>query len=198
VDALFPLLLGAGFRKRAGDVLTLDLAPGVLGWLGLNRASQHRAPGEVEINPVVGVRFQDVERLVAACRGDKFHPYQPPTISSPIGYLMPDKKYKGWLFGPGRSNDDTAADVARAIDAYGVPFMRSVVDLDELRQRLEGRMGIEDQLVYRRPVAAFLAGDVGRARALLDDALAAIGLRSDLAAADFKNFGRALHRRLTD
>lgn len=71
LEAALPLLANIGFRKLAGDVFTLALTPDVIGWLGLNRATQHRGLGEVEINPVVGVRFQEVERLVAECRGEK-------------------------------------------------------------------------------------------------------------------------------
>lgn len=81
-----PLLAELGFKKRAGDVFTVDLDEDVLGWLGLNRATEHRPAGEVEINPVVGVRHQVVERIVAECRGEKFHAYQPPTVSTPLGY----------------------------------------------------------------------------------------------------------------
>ncbi|HEX5414256.1 MAG TPA: hypothetical protein VFZ25_01235 [Chloroflexota bacterium] len=195
VEAALPLLAKIGFRKRAGDVFTLDLAPGVVGWLGLNRATQHRGPGEVEINPVVGVRFQDVERLVAECRGERFHAYQPPTISSPLGYLMPEKRYMAWVFAPGRS-EEAATDMADAIATHGVPFMRSVADLAELRRRLQDRYGFEHQLAYRRPAAALVAGDAEQASALLDESLAAIGARTDLAAADFRRFAESLRSRL--
>jgi hypothetical protein len=196
IEAVFPLLAKIGFKKRAGDVFTLDLVPGVLGWLGLNRATQHRASGEVEINPVVGVRFQEVERLVAECRGEKFHAYQPATISSPLGYLMPEKKYKGWVFAPGRS-EEVANDMANAIVTHGVAFMRSVVSLAELRRRLQDSLGFEHQLAYRRPAAALVAGDLEQARALLDDALAATGARTDLAATDFRKFAESLGNRLS-
>ncbi len=47
-------LAAAGFKKRAGQVLTLEVDDGVLGWLGLNRATRHRPPGEFEVNPVPG------------------------------------------------------------------------------------------------------------------------------------------------
>jgi len=195
LEGALTLLTKLGFRKRAGEVFTLELRPGVLGWLGLNRATQHRAPGEVEINPVVGVRFQDVERLVAECRGEKFHAYQPPTISSPLGYLMSEKKYMAWVFTPGDS-EEVATGMANAIATYGVPFMRSVVDLVELRRRLQDRTGFEHQLAYRRPVAALVAGDAEQARAFLDETLAAIGARTDLAAADFRRFADSLRGRL--
>ncbi|MDQ2642279.1 MAG: hypothetical protein M3020_00585 [Myxococcota bacterium] len=196
LEAITSFLNTVGFKKRAGDVFTLDLMPGVLGWLGLNRATQHRAPGEVEINPVVGVRFQEVERVVAECRGEKFHNYQPPTISTPLGYLMPEAKYKAWVIVPGHSAEGIATDMGNAITTYGVKFMRSVVDLVELQKRLEERSGFEHQLIYRRPVAAFIAGEPGKARALLDVGLVAIGTRTDLAAAEFRKFAESLRRRL--
>ena len=160
-----------------------------------HRATQHRVPGEVEINPVVGVRFQEVERLVAECRGEKPHAYLPATISSPLGYLMPEKKYMAWVFAPGRS-EEVATDMANAIATHGLPFMRSVVDLVELRRRLQDRFGFEHQLAYRRPAAALVAGDAQQARALLDEALAAIGARTDLAAVDFRRFAESLRGRL--
>ncbi|MBY0400386.1 hypothetical protein K2X89_08835 [Myxococcota bacterium] len=196
VEAALPLLAKIGFRKRAGYVFTLDLAPGVLGWLGLNRATRHRGPGESEVNPVVGVRFQDVERLVAECRGEKFHPYQPPTICSPLGYLMPEKRYLAWVFAPGRA-EAVAADMANAIAMFGIPYMRSVVERAELFRRLQDRFGFEHQLAYRRPAAAFVAGDSEQARALLDEALAAIGTRTDLVAEEFRRFAESLRSRLS-
>lgn len=193
---VLPLLTELGFKKRAGHVFTLDLAPEVLGWLGLNRATKHRAPGEVEINPVVGVRFQRVERLVAECCREKFHPYLPPTISSPVGYLMPARRYAAWVFGAGRSAN-VATDMAHAIATYGIAFMRSVGDLAELRRQLRGRQGAEHQLAYRRPAAALVAGDLEQARVLLDEEMAAIGARTDVAAAAFREFAEVLRGRLS-
>src|SRR4051812_40130768 len=192
-DAVYPLLANLGFKKRAGNVFTIELAPGVLGWLGLNRATRHRARGEVEINPVIGVRFQEVERLVAECRGEKFHAYQPPTISIPLGYLMPESKYKAWVFAT-EGAKYVAAEMVAAIAGYGVPFMQSVTHLPELSRRLEASPGFEHQLVYRRPVAALLAGDLMRARMFLDEAMATIGTRTDAAALEFKGFAECLRR----
>ena len=195
LETVVLLLTGLGFRKRAGNVFTLDLAPNVLGWLGLNQATKHRAAGEVEINPVIGVRFQNVERLVAECRGEKFHAYQPPTISSPLGYLMPQKEYKAWVFTP-ESSEEMATDMAHAITAHGVAFMRTVVDLAELRRLLRDGFGFDHQLVYRRPAAALVAGEPEQARALVDESLAALGARTDLAAAEFRRFATSFRSRL--
>lgn len=197
LEDVLPLLTKVGFKKRTEGVFTIDLAPQVLGWLGLNRATRHHAPGEVEINPVIGVRFQEVERLVAELRGAKFHAYAPPTVSTPIGYVMPEKKYKMWLFSRGRSDADVANDMANAIATHGIAFMRSTVELGELRVKLEARLGFDHQLAYRRPVAALIAGDVEQAQALLDAELSAMATRKDLAATKFKQFAEVLRDRLT-
>jgi hypothetical protein len=118
------------------------------------------------------------------------------TLSSPLGYLMPEKKYRAWVFAPERS-EDVATDMVNAIATHGVAFMRSIVDLVELRQRLQDRSGFEHQLAYRRPAAALVAGDVEQTRALLDEEIAAISGRTDLAAADFRKFAEALRSRLS-
>jgi len=54
VETVRQPLAELGFRKRAGGVFTSDLGDDVLGWLGLNTASEH-VKG-VEVAPVVGVR----------------------------------------------------------------------------------------------------------------------------------------------
>ncbi len=192
--AVTPLLADLGFKKRGGEIFTIDLTPGVFGWLGLNRATEHRAPGEVEINPVVGVRFQEVERIVAECRGEKFHAYVPATICRPLGYLMPENRYTAWIFAAERARE-VAAQMAAAVASFGVPFMRSVVGFRELDQRLVDGFGFDHQIVYRRPVAALLAGDVSHARNLLDEATTAMATRTDTAAIEFRKFAEVLRGR---
>ena len=68
-------------------MFTADVCPGVLGWLGLNAAVEGGAAGEVAGSPAVGVRHQDLARLVAEFRGERLHPHRPPTVSVQIGYL---------------------------------------------------------------------------------------------------------------
>lgn len=187
-------LEAVGFKKRAGQVFTIEVADGVLGWLGLNRASRHRPPGEVEINPVVGVRHQAVEQLVAELRGEKFHPYQPPTVNTPLGYLMPDDRYRAWIITD--DAEEQAADLVAAVEHYAMPFMKSTSDLAALCRRLDERMGFDHQLVYRRPVAWLLAGDIDRASALLEAAEADLGERDDAAASELRQFAAAFRRRI--
>jgi hypothetical protein len=190
-----PLLSKLGFEKRTRGLFTIDIAEGVLGRVGLNRATQHRPPGEAEINPVIGVRHQGVERLVAELRGEKFHPYLPSTVSTPLGYLFPEARYRSWVFGRGPI-EPIAREMVAAIAEYGLPFMRLTAAMPELCRRLEEGLGIEHQLAYRRPVAWLLAGNPRRATDVLADELGQLGDRTDPAAEELRRFGDALRMRL--
>jgi hypothetical protein len=159
-----------------------------------NRATRHRSLGDVEINPVVGVRHQKVEQIVAELRDEKFHPYQPPTVSTPLGYLMPEGRYRPWIVADDAEGE--AADLAAAVERYAVPFMKATSGLAAMCQRLDERMGFDDQLIYRQPVARLLSGDVDRASALVDGAETDLGDRGDAAAIEFRQFAAAFRRRI--
>lgn len=195
LDTASALLSELGLKKRRGYVFTIEMNSDVVGWLGLNRATQHRAHGEVEINPVIGVRSQPIERLVAELRGDKFHAYSPPTICTPLGYLMPGGKYKAWLLAADAPGNATA-DMVGAVRQYGVPFIRSMMDLKRLVEELERGRGVSGQVIYRRPAAWFLLGDFMRARESIAETVAGLQTRNDPAAMDFKKYADAFRRRL--
>lgn len=190
------LLAQLGFRKRAGDVFTVELGGDVIGWLGLNRANRHRPAGEMGINPVVGVRHQEVERIVADLRGEKFHAYIPPTVSTSLGYLMPEHRYRAWVFGA-QDGGDHAAEMVDAVATYALPFMRRMTGLSELCGELDRGLGYEHQVVYRRPVAWMLSGNAAHALRVLEDSSGKLGARNDPAAEEFRRFGAALRQRLT-
>jgi hypothetical protein len=196
LSSLSPRLKDLGFVKRAGGIFTSELAPGVLGWLGLNRATKHRPPGEVEINPVIGVLHQQVERVVAETLGEKVHPYQPPTVSSPLGYLTPEARYRAWIFTPA-SAEGVAEDLAQTVRAHALPFMQSTVALPDLCRRLDEGLGFHHQIAYRRPVAWLLAGQPAHAAELLGELVARLGDRSDPAAVEFRRFAEILRGQLT-
>ena len=188
--------LGAvGFKKRAGEIFTVDVADEVLGWLGLNRAVG-RGDGLLEINPVVGVRHQAIERLVAELKGERFHAYIPPTVSLHVGYLMPEKRYRPWLFDD-RNVAEAADAMVSAVETYGVPFMKQHSSLDALTALMAtGDVGIREQLSYRLPIAYHLLGDADRATAALTAALDDLAERRDVAAERFRAFAAAFQARI--
>ncbi len=183
------LLLGdVGFRKRAGQVFTLGLADeGVLGWLGLNQASKHLGEA-VEVNPVVGVRHQRVEQLVAELRGERFHAYQPPTVSVPLGQVMPEARYRGWIF-ERESIEHAATEMVAAIVEYGRPFMDETTSLGSLWGQLTENRG--HFLEYRRPVVLSLLGRHDEAVGDVDRSVRDLGDRQDVAAQELRSFAAA-------
>jgi|SRR5690349_15198614 hypothetical protein len=188
-------LRALGFRKRAGEVYTTELGEDLLGWIGLNRATKYTGVGEYEVNPVIGIRHQRVEKMVADLRGDKFHAYLPPTISSPLGYLMPEARYRQWLV-TSSVRPAGAGELIADIEHYAPPFLNSAPTLTDLCELMDQRIGIEDQLVYRRPVAWMLAGRPRHAASLLDRTETDLGSRDDPAALQLRNFISAFRQRL--
>lgn len=197
LDAVRAPLADLGFKKRKGGIFTLNVSERVLGWLGLNRATKHQAPGEIEVNPVVGVSHLQVERLLAELRGDASQGYEVATLSTPLGYLLPESRYLAWRFSDERAQSVATEMVAR-IKEHGVPFMKAMTPIDALCRALApgARFAVEDSARYRRPIAWLLAGEPDRASGELESALAALGERTDLAATDFRSFADALRRRL--
>lgn len=189
-------LASVGFRKHSGDVYTRQVAEGVLGWLGLNRAV-NRGDGLLEVNPVVGVRHQELERVVAGLLDERFHGYSPPTVSVHLGYVMPEGRYRPWLVGSDAPVRDVAAGMVAAVVAYGLPFMDERASLEAVVGSMsDDRAGIAEQLAFRRPVGYLLLGEAERARAEVRASLDRLGDRRDLAAQRFRGFASAFEKRL--
>ncbi|WP_321872638.1 hypothetical protein [Burkholderia ubonensis] len=153
---LVPLLEAEGFKRRSGEIFTLQLAEGFIGWLGLNRTSH---PEGFDLNPVVGVRCQELEDLLSTLLKERLHKYVPPTVAISLGYLMPERQYRSWILRE-ESAASIAADMVAAIVRYGVPFMASACTLCEMGRLLESpRFTSADHAAYRRPLIKWLLGD---------------------------------------
>ena len=95
VEQLISVRLSAeGFRKSSkGGIFVKDVAPEVLCWVGLNKAGVKETG--FEVNLVVGVRHQEVERQLAALLDEPWDPVIPPTLATNVGYLSPSGRYLG-------------------------------------------------------------------------------------------------------
>lgn len=182
-----------GLHQRTRGIFTIELAPGVLGWLGLNHATRYQEAGQVDVNPVVGVRHQAVERLIAELRGEKYHEYLPPTVSTPIGYVMPERRYVTWEFDGQHGMAAGWSALITAVTDYGVPFMRSLILLEATLEAINE--GLSQRPEYHVPT---ILEEIGRH----DDALAALarvvdelGERQDAAARHLRDFAAAFWRR---
>jgi len=189
-------LLEQGFKKRTGQIYTKALTETVLGWLGLNRSI--RRDGRLEVNPVIGIRHQPVERLVAQMTGEPFHEYIPPTLSTHLGYLSRENRYTPVLVG---SEDQVASSIeqlVRSLLTYGGTFMEQHMDLGVVVDSLRNsKYTVPEQAGYRLPVAFYLTGDPGAAQAYLRAQLSSLGSRSDGAAVLYQEFSGRLSELLS-
>lgn len=110
------------FQKRKADIFTVAVNEEIVGWLGLNTAPYRG--GVLQINPVVGVRHQKLESRVAELLEQKPHKYVPASISTNLGYLMPERKYAAWSFQEDANCEAPVAEMVAAIEKFGRPFMQ--------------------------------------------------------------------------
>ena len=184
-------LVESGLRKRSAQVFTRDIAEDMIGWVGLNRAV-NREDGKLELNPVIGVRHQPVEVLVAKLSGVKYHAYIPPTISTPLGYLMPVTEYTAWLFESGADNVLKVNRLVQAVRTWGYSFMEANSSLPELIETMvQSGFGYPHQTAYRIPVAYQLIGETRIAEEYINEHVNALSTRDDLAADHYRAFAVA-------
>jgi hypothetical protein len=129
-----------GFKKRAGGIFTADLADGVLGWVGLNTASEGAPRGQANVNPVVGVRHLVIEGVVCELAQWQPRPYRLPTVSTPIGYVMPERRLVTWRV-DAEGPTDQLNGVVSAVSEHGMRFMRSNLELLRSGRRRRVRSG---------------------------------------------------------
>jgi len=185
-----------GFRTAKKGIYTLELSPGALAWVGLNTAMRG---GAVEINPVVGVRHQEIERLVAELRGEQFNAIVPATIAANVGYLSQRNRYEAFIFDGSRPDAEVASDIVKCVSGPGLAFAKSNAAVSDLASTLKtSGLGIPHQNSYRLPVALLLADLKSEALEVIDEELGEIGSRADEAALRYVAFAKKFKARATD
>ncbi len=193
VAALRAPMEGAGFLPRAGGRYVIPLAPGMMGIVGLVHATRGYGPGETSLYPIVGVRAEVVEWIVAALQGSKLQQYYPYTISRPLGEIA-GLRYidANWAFGPGNT-DVPASDLVATLVRHGLPFMREHSTLPAIWKAIEQRWCRTPE--YRKPVVLALLGQRAEAHAVLDQLEAGMAGRQDPAAQEWRRFAVAFRQR---
>jgi hypothetical protein len=147
-------LCNSGMEFKNG-VFIIKLEIDVLGWLGLNEATRYM----YEINPVVGVRNEAVERLIAELRNRELSNKQiHPTVSTHLGYVMPIfKTYRPWHFYDGKDFAKKVKKMVNAINKYGRSFMEANISLESLVKAME-KHEVRYHKAYRLPAVYYLMG----------------------------------------
>jgi hypothetical protein len=160
--SLRPSLEAIGLVRRRDSFYTMDTAPGFAFCVGLGSTVGGHPKGVRGVWPVVGVRHDPTERLLAqfrALRTPLMH-----TVGTPLGYLTPMKQFREWELSTSQQYDDARYDLASAIQEWGMPFFRAYDSLESLLQALDDGLSLDAE--YTRPVVLLQLGRI-------DDALAA-------------------------
>jgi hypothetical protein len=182
-----------GFEQRKPGVFSSSISEEVIGWIGLNKAICGLT-NAVEINPVVGVRNQRIERLVADLVGDTFNNLVPPTIAGNVGYFSPVDRYLAFTFFDSGPNEEIADRLCEAVKVHGLPFMEKASDLRTLVEMMQTvRFGMTEQLNYRIPVGFWLLADIEKAKIFIAAKVSEISSREDPAALRYRTFATRLN-----
>ena len=155
-----------GFQ-RFGGIPRKQLTDDAMGWVGLNTATSY-GDGTMGVNPVIGVIFEPVERLIYEIEWRLSEKKMHPTISRNVGYASPEKTYWEFKFVKGEPIIPRAKEVAEAVRLYGLPWMRRHCTMEPLMKVLLPRTKSEDSV--ERLLAAYILQ--GRSREEIEQYMA--------------------------
>lgn len=198
--ALRPRLEDLGFRKRAGWIFTRDLdsTDSVIGVLGLNIASHLSPAGEVLVNPIVGVRHQEVERLYAEGHGRKYDQYRPPTYSEPLFSLAVNVGVNDLVLDQSGRDGNVIETLVDALRGDGLPFQERYANPETLIGRLAPNYLNDQRWRAIYPLLLWTIGRREEAAGATARAQEKLGGRTDLAADNDRAFFRWLAPRLEE
>lgn len=164
-------LRAKGMRKHKQGIFTREINEDVNGVVGFNCATK----GGLSINPIIGVRHEPLERLLAELKGCDFIPYNADTIAFPIGYLSKPKDYKRWYFEQGRDNAVTVANMLDEITTVGFGYMEANQTIEAMCERIakDGHFMMNSD-VYQLPVGYLMLGRFDEAERVVREYLAKI------------------------
>jgi len=173
--------------RRGNNIFMRDAAPGVRAWVGLNTVSAG-LPTVFSINPVVGVRHEELEGLREELCGNG-KPDINPTLARPLGYLLPEGQYREWEFVPGGDHAAVAEKFCGLIEEYGSVFISRLTDWAELSRELEyGTLVVDHVRPTVAPLAKVMNGDGVGALAVIDAELGRIAGQEDFYTRAYRPF----------
>jgi hypothetical protein len=117
--------------------------------------------GNIEVDVTVGVLNKTIEELKYKLTGLNNLDLMLPTISTQIGYLMPEKNYKKWNFIENMDNTIVLNDLFNSIQTYGYPYFEQYLDIKQIFDLIEkGGTGVLNHNRDRcLPILYYLKGE---------------------------------------
>jgi len=177
-----------GFIKKKPGISITKISDETIGWIGTNKATRGKNK-YLELNLVVGVRNQRIERLVAELVNEEFNDVIPPTLAGNIGYLMPQNEYCPYIFSEDNPKEMVVEKLTNDVRLYGLPFMQRHMGMDELINGMySSRFAIGFMAAYRIPAGLFLLGRKDDAGNFLSKELTKLKDHNNSAALRYKKF----------
>jgi len=183
------LELRTKLRRAKAGIFTWSIDVDWLGWLGLNSAFYPGQPKQCVVNPVVGIRHQPTERLIAELQGARFHRYLPPTVARNLGYVTSAATYRSWSFVEGRSWNEQSEQLAMCFAEAGERFQLELANLPRLESHLREHPQVF-QSEFRHIAVLHLLGRDAEASAYAEARLREISSAGDRASSEFRAFGQ--------
>lgn len=141
-----------GFRRTRG-VFLLNVAPGVLGFVGFNSGRAGYDEDSAALHPVVGVRFEAVERALEEVLGFSSEAPSPTVVEHLQSIVSPGQPLELIV-----SLDDSGSydRAVRLIAEHGVPFIKNHSGIDTAIAAAQAGLGT--QLQFRIPIMELIAG----------------------------------------
>ncbi|MFI1995284.1 hypothetical protein [Actinoplanes sp. NPDC020271] len=189
-DACASALRQYGYTvKRRGLLLQPRDKKEVSGWLGLNLATWG-LPAKLQVNPVVGVRYVQLEKALVELAG-----WKAPVacVSKPLGYLMPQNTFVQWDFLAEGDLTASAEDLASAVGVYGQPFIDKWAIWEDFSAGVAGSgLLLDNQRFFILPLIAAINGDRSAAELLIRQELDRVGGAQDVYSQTFREFAAKL------
>ena len=149
-------LCALGMRKYDQGIYGRDLTADARGMVGLNVATKYG----FSINPLIGVQYLPLERVLGELKGREFHPTKcGNSITKAIGYLGLAHRFREWDFEEGRDNVATVDEMAGEITTIGFRYMEENCTLEKVCERIAvDRHFMMGNDVYQLPVGYMMLG----------------------------------------
>lgn len=179
-----------GFKPKGGAYI-IEVQPEILGFSSVGTVT-HRGDGLIGYAPLVGIESIRMRKELNRLEGEKPNRRQA-SLTIMLGYLMPEKRFLEWLMNPLESIDQRREmeQMCRAIELYGMPFMREFGSMNAIAHSLETmQYSYRERVLFHLPVAYRLLGQEEKARELVTRSLVEMTARKDILATDFQSFAQ--------
>jgi hypothetical protein len=115
----------AGWTPKAAGWFVRPVTSDVVAVASTSVATAHAHPGEGQATVHVGLRVEPVEQAVSSLLGDNDGGYKSRTVTTPLGYVTPEKRWREWQVSV-RETDAVATEMASLLATDGWAYISAL------------------------------------------------------------------------